>query len=44
MIGRVLQDDRARRAARLARVCYAITSILWMAALVAFGLYLVVRG
>lgn len=44
MIRRVMEDDRARRAARLARVCYAVFSAVWMAAMFAFGVYLVVKA
>lgn len=37
MIDRVLQDERARRAARRARTCYGIASLAMMAALALFG-------
>lgn len=43
MIDRVLNDDRARQAARRARHCYGWLSAAWMALMAAWGLYLIFR-
>lgn len=43
MIDRVLHEERARRAARRMRTCYGIASAIWMAAMAAFGAYLLLR-
>lgn len=40
MISRVLNDDRARRAARHLRVFYGLVSALWMMALGLFAAWM----